>query len=216
MESDAAIDQELINLHQRIDSLDLKVNNSVSDISQQKKILNEQSIAIDKIKGITDEVSGLKKVDEGQNNEIARVQNELEKSSRTLHDLQNRLDGTTISQIPEPSYEAMRATVKAIKQRMDGEQGVSFDEIQNSYSKTKFLGSVLNWLLGIVGVGGFITFLAFVLGTNDRPSLQELKSETDENKVDIVRLEKDFAAQAQKQDAEIRSLRDKLWELNAK
>jgi hypothetical protein len=124
-----------------------------------------------------------------------------DKLTRSVDELQSRLDGSRIPQIKELSLEALRAQVVQMSDLLTGAGGqMPYREIQSNLQNTKFLGQVLRVLMSLFGVGGVVAAGSLLLGVGKGVDLspkvneQQVMLQTQEQRIkalesQIVRLE---------------------------
>lgn len=195
----ADLGKEIGGLVSKLSQLEPEINRAAVDSSVTKKIVEEQSKTIQKIEAdkqsleaiIADQHEELKK----QQLKDIEHQEAIDKLFRLITETQKRLDGDSITNISYPNYETVRETSKILSDKLSGKGAtVSYDEIQTSYTNTRFLAQVFRWMVGLIGFSGVVTvvFTVFGVGGDGRITVQKLSGEVNTLKQNIDTNTKNF------------------------
>lgn len=195
----ADLGKEIGGLVSKLSQLEPEINRAAIDSSATKKVVEEQSRTIQKLEAdkqsleaiIADQHEELKK----QQLKDIEHQEAIDKLFRLITETQKRLDGDSITNISYPNYETVRETSKILSDKLSGKGAtVSYDEIQTSYTNTRFLAQVFRWMVGLIGFSGVVTvvFTVFGVGGDGRITVQKLSGEVNTLKQNIDTNTKNF------------------------
>lgn len=195
----ADLGKEIGGLVSKLSQLEPEINRAAMDSSATKKVVEEQSRTIQKLEAdkqsleaiIADQHEELKK----QQLKDIEHQEAIDKLFRLITETQKRLDGDSITNISYPNYETVRETSKILSDKLSGKGAtVSYDEIQTSYTNTRFLAQVFRWMVGLIGFSGVVTvvFTVFGVGGDGRITVQKLSGEVNTLKQNIDTNTKNF------------------------
>lgn len=195
----ADLGKEIGGLVSKLSQLEPEINRAAIDSSATKKVVEEQSRTIQKLEAdkqsleaiIADQHEELKK----QQLKDIEHQEAIDKLFRLITETQKRLDGDSITNISYPNYETVRETSKILSDKLSGKGAtVSYDEIQTSYTNTRFLAQVFRWMVGLIGFSSVVTvvFTVFGVGGDGRITVQKLSGEVNTLKQNIDTNTKNF------------------------
>lgn len=195
----AELSKEVEALVKKFTQYEPVIGNASDTASATKKIVEEQHKAISKLES---EKELLNKIIEEQGEDLKKQQlkdiehqEAIDKLFRLITETQKRLDGDSITNISYPNYETVRETSKILSDKLSGKGAtVSYDEIQTSYTNTRFLAQVFRWMVGLIGFSGVVTvvFTVFGVGGDGRITVQKLSGEVNTLKQNIDTNTKNF------------------------
>lgn len=197
-------DSKLVELENQLESIAERAINAegrssdnAKEIVAIKKLFDSHDTRLDKsdqmfandktkIEELQTEVAELRRVNLEQHNR-------LEAHDRRMVQLEERMAGKTLAGLEPISYERNVTTVLEVKRRLDGggEGTPSFEAMRESFNQLRFSGRVINWVLGVGGIGVFVFVGRSFLGIGDSvpPEVVSIRDNVKQNRERIEKLE---------------------------
>ena len=198
----AELQESLESVAERAISADGRSSDNSREIALLKKVDDGQQAQMEKVQEALGRdkaaIEAIELINQGQAKTIASMQDAIDLQQRLIEGLSDRLNGKGLVQV-DP-YEKVVAMVRQISEVMQGGEGqLSFAQVRNSIQNTQFLGKVMYGAIGLFGIGGVMAAGLALFGVDKvPPEVQALQQKVVDIQGDIGDLKRQFDADIQR------------------